>query len=869
MVGFACAIRARFFSTVALIATGATLSCVPTDETVWIGFSSSDRYLARATQQGRLVIHDLEKRKSCEITTKAAAAGGFEWSPVGDRLVFCARQRGVWNLALADPAGTITLLSRDEWRDLQPAWSPDGRGIYYVSSFGGGYHGDYDIRYYDLATRQGYPVIRGPHDQVEPHISPDGRWLAAISYQHGNPMLLIYALKTTRAIQISPPPGFRGAHLRLLLWLSDSRRLLYEIEQSGRFHLVECEVESEKSVIRDSSDQPFESATLDRQGRDVLYVTGGKVYRRSTQSGLGRKQRLAFQDLSISQLAVRHRDDRLGAVAEGRLLALASAAGDKVEPLLGDVENFLEWGDLELQRGRKKQGLAHYAAALRRVRERGGAETGVEVARVKLSRAPLLCGLGYSRETSDYLREAQRALEKTMDEKERAHLYLLLSLNEYVWNNRPEAARALIEKIALTKESSDDSTAAAFLRKVLDHPDKQVREEIRRGLAALWRGKTEEWMNIFQRLLKAHPADPVVQAAYRAIHGEQVGLPLMGVFAFPSAKNVERLVTATARLLVRYPEIVGKRFQMNSEWFDSLWESFTILHDADGLKRLILRDGPQFLNREKVAGFYHRYWKMENRGEEDDPALNAVLTRVLLDGEVLAVVDKKITDPKEQTDVRLARARYALVGGDYDEMKSVLAELGKELDQVGADLIFGSDRLGEVAHVILQGELDERLNAWDKAVRHYRDATARIETLIKEGKKDPHTTEYLSHLLHETRFRADLLEGAPAVRDELADLLAIERGVGDLLMTDSTDPTSLLNGIHNYFAVLGRMNTPWLKDLVYLKAGQSYRRLGRWCEAAFCLRVAAQSRERFVGRCARAELGELYRDLEDPGLAAF
>jgi hypothetical protein len=219
--------------------------------------------------------------------------------------------------------------------------------------------------------------------------------------------------------------------------------------------------------------------------------------------------------------------------------------------------------------------------------------------------------------------------------------------------------------------------------------------------------------------------------------------------------------------------------------------------------------------------------------------------------------------------MRLARARRALVAGDSDEMKAVLAELGKSIEENGADRLFGPDHLGEPAYVILQGELDERLGAWDKAVAHYREATTKTESLIKDKKKDRTTSEYLSRLLHEVQFRADLLGRGATVRGELANLLAVERAVGDHLMSDSTDPTSLLNGIHNYFALMGRASTPWVKDLVYLKAGQSYRRLGRWCEAGFCLRVATQSREPFVARYARAELADLYRELEDPGLAAY
>jgi hypothetical protein len=79
----------------------------------------------------------------------------------------------------------------------------------------------------------------------------------------------------------------------------------------------------------------------------------------------------------------------------------------------------------------------------------------------------------------------------------------------------------------------------------------------------------------------------------------------------------------------------------------------------------------------------------------------------------------------------------------------------------------------------------------------------------------------------------------------------------------------LANGIRNLFALLDRVSTPWVEDLVYLKAGQSYRGLGRWGEAAFCLRVATQSHAQFIERRASGELADLYRELEDPALAEW
>jgi len=853
MVGFVFGPKHQRLWLILLVTISAALSCVPTEEIIWIGFSPSDRYLACATRQGRLTIYDFAEQRNREISTDVAATGGFEWAPVGERLAFCVRRKGQWDLAVADPDGSVTLLTNDEWRDLQPTWSPDGHGIYYVSSFGGGYDKDYGIRYYDLAANQSYAIIRAPHDQVEPHISPDGRWLAAVSYQHGNPVILIYALKTTRAIQIPPPPALRGGHLRLLLWLSDSRKLLYEVEQASRYHLMECEVESEKSQVLETGKQPFDSVTLDREGRNVLYVSGGKVYRRPAQPRWSGQQRLAFDGLSIAHVAVRHRDDRLGAVAEGRLLALASQSGNKVRPLWGDKDESLRWGDLELQRGHKQLGLGYYAAAMRRIREQGGADAGAEVAKVKMSRAPLLCRLGYAQATSQYLREVEQALGKMMDEETRDRLCALSALNEFVGNDNSPAARAWIEKIAPEKRS----TETALLLQILNHPDKSVRRDYRRGLAALWQQKLKNGADIFQQLLQSHPKDPVVQAAYDWALKDLLDSPLSDVFE--AARNPDERLQTYARMIVRYYEIVGNP---PGKDLDLLAAALMVLRDTDGLKRVVLQSGQRLMRRDAVLELYGRYWHGETLSGDDNPAWNEALDRVYFDPEVLARVIEKTTDSLVLTAVRLALARHALVAGDLDEMKRAVADLEKGLARPE------SNREAAIAYAILQGELNERLDVWDKAIQHYREATGEIEKRLKDKKTDENAAKYLSRLSPTAQFRADLLDRGKAVKGDLSDLLLVERGVGDYLMTDSTDPTSLLNGIHNYFSLLGQMSTPWVKDVVFLKAGQCYRRLGRWCEAGFCLRVAARSSERFVARYARAELADLYRGLEDPGLAA-
>lgn len=845
----------------ALNAGGLSLAQAANDEIVWIGFSPDDRHLASAARDGHLRMFDLETQQRREITD-AAADGGFQWAPSANRLAFCLRQKSGWNLALADPAGTFTLLTRDEWRDFDPAWSqqpgndPQGAmGIYFSSSSGGGYNGDVDIRYFDPVARRSSPVIRGPHDQVQPRVSPDGRWLAAVSYQQGNPLILVCSLKTSRMIQILPPPEFRGDRLRLLLWMSDSRRLLCEVAHKEQYHLIECEVESERSETRDTSNASFQSVVLDRTGRRLLYVTGGKAYRRSVQPRWGRKS-LLFKGLTVTALAVRHRDDRLAAVIEGSLLASASASGEKVQPLLGENEEYLRWGDWALREGRRRQGAEYYDMAIRKVRQQAGADTAVQAARIMLSRAPLLCRSGNTQKTSDYLREAERVLESNLDAEARERLYVLMALNEFVWNNRNEAAGALLENIAPDKRSSE----TALLSSLFKHPDKRVRQSCRQATVALWAGKVEDGLSCLDRLLQAHPSDPVVQAVHQQAWSGLWALLPTDVSESPAVRD-KRMETWTA-MVVHHRDPHAGALPLDPAHLDALEKALLKVRDTGGLKRMMLQYHEQMLKPERVSAFCRSYARMKDPVPRDAGS-GELLARVLFDPEILARMSQKIADPVALSDIALAHARRMLVAGDYDQMKAVLADLERAVKRPGMD------RSATAAYLVLLGEWSERRGIWDKAAGHYRAAVDEIEKSLKEKPRSPEIRDDLNRLLSGARARADLLDRAPTARSEITELLTIERGVGDYLMTETLDATSLLNGLHNYFALLGRIGTPWVKDLIYLKAGQAYRRLGRAGEAGFCLRVAALSRERFIVRRARTELSDLYREMEDPGLAKW
>ena len=95
------------------------------------------------------------------------------WSPDARRLAFVADER----LYVVRENGT-GLLRVSRWHAANPAWSPDGRSIYYLAGGGNGFVASVPRRH-DLATGADTRYRARPHpDHVDAAWSPDRRLLA-------------------------------------------------------------------------------------------------------------------------------------------------------------------------------------------------------------------------------------------------------------------------------------------------------------------------------------------------------------------------------------------------------------------------------------------------------------------------------------------------------------------------------------------------------------------------------------------------------------------------------------------------------------------------------------------------------------------
>jgi Tol biopolymer transport system component len=105
---------------------------------------------------------------------------GPAWSPSGDAIVASRWRSGGWvDLVRVDPeTGAVSDLTSDRAKDVEPAWTPDGRHVIFRSDRDG-VSNLYALRLADRSLRRVSNVLGGA---FTPAVSPDGRRIAFASY---------------------------------------------------------------------------------------------------------------------------------------------------------------------------------------------------------------------------------------------------------------------------------------------------------------------------------------------------------------------------------------------------------------------------------------------------------------------------------------------------------------------------------------------------------------------------------------------------------------------------------------------------------------------------------------------------------------
>ena len=166
-----------------------------------------------------------------------------DWSPGGSRIVMTVDTGDGLDLAvLALDGGNVTHLVEGGGVDVQPAWGPEGRFVYFATAAQG-----MDIHRIEVATGAREAVVAGPGNQYQPRVSAQG----VLAYMAPSPGVTGSGGIWTRELQDAgggggadpgaPPALVRAeetAYRTRPDWLPDGSALVYVSDEAGSNDLV-------------------------------------------------------------------------------------------------------------------------------------------------------------------------------------------------------------------------------------------------------------------------------------------------------------------------------------------------------------------------------------------------------------------------------------------------------------------------------------------------------------------------------------------------------------------------------------------------------------------------------------------------------
>jgi eukaryotic-like serine/threonine-protein kinase len=166
---------------------GRTLS-IASERANYVDFqiSRDRRYLAMARTEPHndhpdIRVRDLERGDTSRLTSSRATDASPVWAPDGTRVVFRSNRDRLHDLYIVAPnsAGSDELLLRTDAAKYPTDWSTDGRMVIYHSEMR---ETGWDIWAAGVSPRgQPTPLVRTTDDEVQGHLSRNGRWLAYTS----------------------------------------------------------------------------------------------------------------------------------------------------------------------------------------------------------------------------------------------------------------------------------------------------------------------------------------------------------------------------------------------------------------------------------------------------------------------------------------------------------------------------------------------------------------------------------------------------------------------------------------------------------------------------------------------------------------
>jgi imidazolonepropionase-like amidohydrolase/Tol biopolymer transport system component len=232
----------------------------------------------------------------------------------------------VWLYHVGGGDGVLLVKRADEklQKELgEPAFTPDGTGIYYTRNVSGGNRFEYaqdsnaslfEIERYDLADGEVHTVVSGAGGAVRPTPSPDGKKLAFVRRERNKSKLYVKDLQTGKINRIyealdqdlQETWAVHGVY-PTMAWMPDSRGIVFwaggkirRVDLAGVSSVIPFKVNDSRTVIdppRPSvavAPESFKSrmpryVSVAPDGKKVVFESLGKLYVKSLPDGQAKR----------------------------------------------------------------------------------------------------------------------------------------------------------------------------------------------------------------------------------------------------------------------------------------------------------------------------------------------------------------------------------------------------------------------------------------------------------------------------------------------------------------------------------------------------------------------------------------------------
>ena len=240
-----------------------------------------------------LYVADLEDGLIRRLTNNNAYDTGVVWSPAGNRYVLVTeylageiqelevagedgsmesvRQEVTQDreLVLIEPDGTPVWLTDNGFSDQNPAWSPDGSQIAFVSDRTG--HWDFEIHVMDADGSNVRQLTTSPGDDWQPSWSPDGKQIVFASVRDGNWEIYVMDTDGSNVRRLTSRPGMDWTPE----WSPDGKQIAFASKETDLWQIYVMNADgSSVEQLTDDSSNDFEP-TWSPDGKRLAFASQG------------------------------------------------------------------------------------------------------------------------------------------------------------------------------------------------------------------------------------------------------------------------------------------------------------------------------------------------------------------------------------------------------------------------------------------------------------------------------------------------------------------------------------------------------------------------------------------------------------------